>query len=272
MTHPLPPQLLTPIFLDYIGIIICIKGRLDICVDGRHHTVSESETLFLSENIQFQITFASDDIEYSILLYRIEPIRPLFGTTVMMMRILSTLDPRPIYILPSENEEKLESYISLLAPVAICDGDHFADNERNILLMGLTYHLCSIFSSKLILSDGLAGHNMDIFTRLVELISANFSKQRGVSFYADKLCLTPKYLSSLVKRTCGYTVQELVFKAITRRAIFLLTATDRPVQEISSEMSFPNASAFGTFFKKQTGVSPKQYRERQIKGEDNKMG
>ena len=82
-----------------------------------------------------------------------------------------------------------------------------------------------------------------------------------MAFYADKLCLSPKYLSSLVKHICGYTVQELVFKAITRRAIFLLTATGRPIQDIAVEMGFPNVSAFGTFFKKQTGLSPKRYRE-----------
>ena len=98
----IPPQLLSPIFLDYLGIVICIQGHLEICVDGRHYRVVMGETLFLSEDIQFQITSVSADIRYSILLYRIEPIRHLLGNTVMTMRILSALNPKPVHILPSE--------------------------------------------------------------------------------------------------------------------------------------------------------------------------
>ncbi|MDY4431741.1 MAG: hypothetical protein SPE38_01455, partial [Prevotella sp.] len=56
---PIPPQLLSPIFLDYLGIVICIQGHLEICVDGRHYRVVMGETLFLSEDIQFQITSVS---------------------------------------------------------------------------------------------------------------------------------------------------------------------------------------------------------------------
>ena len=85
-------------------------------------------------------------------------------------------------------------------------------------------------------------------------------KERGVGFYADKLCLSPKYLSALAKNICGYTVQELVSKAIIRKSISLLKNTQKDILEISNELNFPNASYFGTFFKKQMGMSPQQYR------------
>ena len=86
-------------------------------------------------------------------------------------------------------------------------------------------------------------------------------QERGVEFYADKLCLSPKYLSAVSKSICGYTVQELVFKAIIRKSISLLKNTQKDIQEISNAFGFPNASYFGTFFTKQVGVSPQQYRK-----------
>ena len=86
-------------------------------------------------------------------------------------------------------------------------------------------------------------------------------QERGVEFYADKLCLSPKYLSAVSKSICGYTVQELVFKAIVRKSISLLKNTQQDIQEISNAFGFPNASYFGTFFKKQVGMSPQQYRK-----------
>ena len=90
-------------------------------------------------------------------------------------------------------------------------------------------------------------------------------QERDVAFYADKLCLSPKHLSALSKSICGYTVQQLVFRAIIRKSISLLKNTQKSIQEISDDFNFPNASYFGTFFKKQTGVSPQQYRETVMK-------
>ena len=96
--------------------------------------------------------------------------------------------------------------------------------------------------------------------RLLQYIDQYYTQERGVEFYADKLCLSPKYLSALCKSICGYTVQELVFKAILRKSISLLKSTQRSIQEIADELNFPNASYFGTFFRKQTGMSPQRYR------------
>ena len=54
--------------------------------------------------------------------------------------------------------------------------------------------------------------------------------------------------------------QQLIFKAIIRRSIYLMKNTNMTIQQIACEFSFPNASSFGTFFKKHTGLSPKNYR------------
>ena len=97
--------------------------------------------------------------------------------------------------------------------------------------------------------------------KLIQLIEKYYTEQRGVEFYADKLCLSPKYLSALSKSISGFTVQELIFKSIIRKSISLLKNTQKNIQEISNYFNFPNASYFGTFFKKQTGMSPQQYRK-----------
>lgn len=90
---------------------------------------------------------------------------------------------------------------------------------------------------------------IETFEMLVKLIEENFMRERTVAFYADQLCLTPKYLSVIVKSVCGKTVQQLIFKAIIRRSIYLMKNTNMTIQQIASDLSFPNASSFGTFFK-----------------------
>lgn len=99
--------------------------------------------------------------------------------------------------------------------------------------------------------------------QLIQLIDQYYTKERGVKFYADQLCLSPKYLTMLVKSVSGSSVQQLVFKAITKKAISLITTTDKSIKEIADSLNFPNASAFGTFFKKQVGMSPVNYRQKE---------
>ena len=255
-----PKSLLSSYLVDYIGIIVCIDGFFSFEVNEEQGVVKAGETLFLTENVRLQIKVASDNLKYYLLFYRIAPIRDILGNTVMMMRLYSTLNPRPFSILATGEEYAIADYVQLLPCSSYGESTMFDGHERKLLMLSLTYRLCSIFNRKVVQGGEASGHKIDIFVRLITLISEHYQKERSVSFYADRLCLSPKYLSSMVKGICGYTVQDLVFKAIIRRAIFLMTSTSKTILEISDELHFPNASAFGTFFKKQTGLSPKHYR------------
>ena len=255
-----PQSLMSSYLVDYIGLVVCTRGSYSFKVNEENMEARAGETLFLTENVHFQIESVSADLEYSLLFYRITPIRDILGNTVMMMRLYATLNPRPFIVLATGEEYALADYTQLLPSASYTESTMFDGHERKLLMLSLTYRLCSIFNRKVVQGGEASGHKIDIFVKLITLISDHYPKERSVSFYADRLCLSPKYLSSMVKGICGYTVQDLVFKAIIRRAIFLMTSTSKTIQEISDELNFPNASAVGTFFKKHTGLSPKNYR------------
>ena len=255
-----PQSLMSSYLVDYIGLVVCTRGSYSFKVNEENMEARAGETLFLTENVHFQIESVSADLEYSLLFYRITPIRAILGNTAMMMRLHATLNPRPFIVLATGEEYALADYTQLLPSASYTESTMFDGHERKLLMLSLTYRLCSIFNRKVVQGGEASGHKIDIFVKLITLISDHYPKERSVSFYADRLCLSPKYLSSMVKDICGYTVQDLVFKAIIRRTIFLMTSTSKTIQEISDELNFPNASAFGTFFKKHTGLSPKNYR------------
>lgn len=195
-----------------------------------------------------------------ILFYRVDPIRELLGSSVVAMHLYATLTPEPCYVWSTGEEEDIARYISLISRYRRTTSNPFDGHERKLLLLALTYKLCSIYSRRLMEDNQAAGHKIDTFIQLIRLVERYYKQERGVAFYADKLCLSPKYLSALSKSVCGYTVQELVFRAIIRRSMLLLKNSNMTIQEISNEFHFPNASAFGTFFKKETGLSPLHYR------------
>ncbi len=255
-----PKILCKPFLMNYVGLIVCEKGYFCFDVDKKKFTARAGETVFLSEGNNFSIGELSDDLRVSILFYHIDPIREILGSSIVAMYLYTTLTPEPCYVWTSGEESDLARYIALLGRHRKSAQNPFDNHECKLLLLALTYRLCSIYSRRIIEEKNVAGHKIDTFIKLIRLIEKYYMQERGVAFYADKLCLSPKYLSALSKSVCGYTVQELVFRAIIRKSIFWLKNTNKSVQEISDDLNFPNASFFGTFFKKQTGLAPSYYR------------
>ena len=256
-----PRQLMQPFYLDYVGVVVCHQGMFHFRADGASFVVSAGETVFLSKGVMFQVTDTTQELRYTLLFYRTEQIVDMLGNTVVTMRLYSTIYPSACYVMHTGYEEMLSDYAQMLSRIeGKGDTDIYSSHEHKLLLMAVTYRLCSIFSNTLKSPTKEMDRKIEIFEELVHLIEEHYTRERSVAFYADKLCLTPKYLTVLVKSLCGKTVQQLIFRAIIRRSIFLMKNTNKTIQQIAYELSFPNASAFGTFFKKHTGLSPKHYR------------
>ena len=240
--------------------IVCTSGRFTFRCEGVEYAVHGDETLFLSHGVRFSVTSQSDDCSVVVIFYRADSIRNILGSTVVGMKFVEYINPRPCWVMHTGHENELTYYSQLLAAHTPSE-NIFAANERQLLLLSLTYRVCSIFRE--LSSDGSnqSSRKLETYMQLMQLIDTHYMHERGVRFYADRLCLSPKYLTQLVKSVSGSTVQQLVFKAITKKAVYLITSTDKSIKEISDYLNFPNASAFGTFFKKQVGVSPINYRE-----------
>ncbi len=100
-----------------------------------------------------------------------------------------------------------------------------------------------------------------LLEKFLDYVQTNYKKQRGMEFYADKLCLTPKYLSKVIKETSGKSANDWIDDHMVLEAKALLKSTHMTIQQISDELNFPSQSFFGKYFKRHAGVSPKVYRK-----------
>lgn len=106
-----------------------------------------------------------------------------------------------------------------------------------------------------------ATHNIkadNLTDRFFRLLATNYKSQRTVRFYADRLHLTPKYLSTAIKRVTGRPILDWIHEAVLIDAKMLLRTTDLTVQQIAEMLNFSSPSAFVQFIKKHTGCTPKQ--------------
>ena len=100
----------------------------------------------------------------------------------------------------------------------------------------------------------------EYFKQFTHLLGEHFREERSVGFYARQLCITPKYLTTLIKRISGQSVSEWIDNYVILEAKTLLKYSTMSIQEIAYYLNFPNQSFFGSYFKRNTGMSPSQYK------------
>ena len=237
----------------------CTRGTIRVTINLDEHTARANDFITLLPNTFIQIHEVSEDAEVCFVAFSSR-----FLESINFIRTISnlivTIIENPVVPLSGNAAAIYKDFFSLLvradnAPDSIL----FTDSLKPVLDL-LIQGVVNMYRRFNTWKEPVLSRDKEIAREFVQLVWQYYTKERGVDFYADKLCLSPKYLSALSKSICGYTVQELVFKSIIRKSISLLKNTQKNVQEISDFFNFPNASYFGTFFKKQTGMSPQQYR------------
>ena len=129
------------------------------------------------------------------------------------------------------------------------------------LLAGLLYNIEYIAKNKGQSESSPLTHQNDIFQRFISLVNTYSKTERNVSFYADKLCLTPRYLNTVIRQASQQTVMDWINQSIILEAKVLLKHSNRLVYQISDELNFPNPSFFSKFFKRMTGMTPQEYQK-----------
>ncbi|MDR2037658.1 MAG: AraC family transcriptional regulator [Bacteroidales bacterium] len=107
-------------------------------------------------------------------------------------------------------------------------------------------------------------HDNDLlFFKFIQLLQDSNNERKTVAFYADKLCLTPDYFAKIIKNYTGRNVTDWINEALLRQAKLYLRDPGMTIQQTADMLNFSDQSAFGNFFKKQTGMSPAQYQKKQ---------
>ena len=99
-----------------------------------------------------------------------------------------------------------------------------------------------------------------IFDRFIYLVNQNAAREHQLGFYADKMCLTERYLGTVIRQTSGTTAKGWIDRAIITRVKVELRHTSKSVAQISEEMNFPNPSFFSKYFRRLTGMTPMDYK------------
>lgn len=113
--------------------------------------------------------------------------------------------------------------------------------------------------------------SQQIFSQFKMLVSKHCERERNIPFYASQLRVSPHHLSSVISKASGHSVMYWINSAVILRARVLLKTSDLMTYEIADRLNFPNAPAFNSFFKRETGLTPKKYRETNLSSSRNEL-
>lgn len=163
----------------------------------------------------------------------------------------------------SLNEGGLDAFMSCYRQVSsiLKQEDHPYKAEIIRHLFSAYYYGLGYYVHNARRQTSLMTGQQELCDRFIALASEHFKDHRDIGFYADKLCITNKYLSALLKQETGMTALEWIEKYVVLYAKGCLSSTSMTIQEISDELDFPSQSVFGKYFKRVEGMSPKAYRQ-----------
>ena len=255
-----------PLRFDGYLCIFCLRGRFSLDINLRCFDIQPDSLLICTPGNILKIHGIDESaladshlILVSVSRNFMSGIRIDFNSVFQeSLRILDN----PCVSLTQEQIEIARTYLNLARRVLQSP----VRNKREVisgLLSSLTYLSAEIWSQALAEASRNAPASArvkQIFDRFINLVTEYHTTERGMAFYADKLCLTPKYLSKLVKNASGRSAPEWIDAFVILEAKNMLKYSDITIKEIVYRLHFPNQSVFYKFFKAHTGMTPSAYR------------
>jgi len=251
-----------PKLVDAAGLCICLHGDADIALDGRSYHIKKGDICVVLPNTILQIVRKSNNFMGYTLAGTSEFIHNI--NVPSSTSIFIYIKENPCISLTPTEQEMLLNLCNILKEKDQRKEHLFRYQISELLLFTLCYELIDIYQKGKPLERQNYSRKNTLFVKFQHLLASNYNMYRDVEFYAGKLCITSRYLSSICKEISGLTASECIKRIVIINARLLLTSSKDTIQQIADKLNFPNASFFTQYFKKNTGMTPKEFRDQQI--------
>lgn len=248
-----------PTRLKATTVLICLTGGIDCSINLRNFHISQNHMLVNFAGDIIQIHNAQDITGYAIIISEDYLQQLQLDFKLRIQSYISLRENGPVCV-PFEEIVALKPYYSLLKK-NMEEGNAEVLKGLALALSHTIIALMRNYKTTDPVSEGKdASRAQQIFDKFMNLLVEHHNRERTLKFYADKMFLSPKYVSGMIKNYSGKNALDWINDFVMVEAKMMLRYTDKTVQEIAYSLNFPTQSAFGKYFKQQVGRSPRQYR------------
>lgn len=251
-----------PVQLDSIVLIVaCIKGRLQVDINSKTYTIQKDEILFCNPNYILSNYMISPDFECKILGLTNDIIQQVLYPNRDIWNKIFYLNQNPILRLNEEEISIFEKYYDLAKTKFDKTKHRYYKESMTALIQAITYDALALLDDVVSTDTHIMYQGELLFKKFIILLSEDKETNREVGYYAKRLCVTPKYLSTVCKKQSGKTASKWIQEKTVNKIRHLLKNSEKSIKEISDELNFPNISFFGKYVKEHLGMSPTNFRK-----------
>lgn len=250
-----------PFKIQFAMVSLCVEGSMRLRLNLNEYELRRNTMMIVAPGSIGQCLELSPDCRLAIIaLANDGAITEKNRDGALVVR--KFLSKSPILELSDEQmAELLSIYHAMRAKIQQPDFIY----KREVLdgyMQVFYYCMCQAMTPYVEQQDAVRGtRKKEIFDRFIEVLRENYTSQRAIGFYADRLCMTPKYLSQVVHSVSGRHAGDWIRDYVILEAKALLKSGRYSVQQVSDMLNFANQSFFGAYFKRSVGCSPSAYRD-----------
>ena len=249
-----------PIQAQMPMIMLCIEGEMHIRVALKEYVLCPHNFCIIVAGVIFEVLSISKDFKGLVIATR-SNFMPVTENSMQVMSFYKSL--RNVHCF-SLGEKELQEFLKVYRAIRVILKEESHPFKISILqsyVQILYYRIAPmVIQESELQAKSPRTRQEEVFERFISEVEAHYKEERSVKYYADHLCLTPKYLSSVIYSVSQRLAGEWIDNYVILEAKTLLKSGKLTIQQISEHLNFSNQSFFGKFFKRYTGVSPKEYK------------
>lgn len=238
--------------VDVTTLILLDKGESRAIVEGKEYHLKAPCLAIVMPNQTYCLLEASEELKLRAII-----MSNRFTANLMSSSLNRMVQKNPILEISSDIISFNTYYKVLLHTVKSPIKSYRFETAQHLTMSMLYFYI-----RKLVKIENDKKRKEVIFDNFCEELRKYFSINRTIPFYSGRLGVSPKYLNDIVKEKTQITANDYIDKVTVTECKALLSSTEMSIQRISMLMNFSSYSGFGKFFKRMTGMSPTEYRER----------
>ncbi|SEA11980.1 AraC-type DNA-binding protein [Xylanibacter ruminicola] len=254
---PMPSE---PRKMNFILIGLCTKGQISYRMDTEELVVHAGEMLVASERHVIDGYQPSADMEGLCIMMSVDFFHEIIKSVHDVSSLFVFARMQPVMKLEADEIATFTEYFQFIKQKISDNHNHFRKDLIRTLMLAMFYDVGNVIYRVKNFDESLL-RSEKVFTRFLKMVEENCKRERRVSWYAQQLNITPKYLSTAVKRISGRTAVEWIESYVTMELRVLLKNSTKSIKEITEELNFPNQSFLGKYFKEHVGMTPSAYRK-----------
>jgi len=247
-----------PFKVDVSTSIICIKGTTEGSINLVPYKTSGPYLITILSGQIIEYKSISEDFSGLFIVMSSKFTENLMPYAAERLPLSFSVRDKPVIPLDEEALEVMMTYFEMIKRVIQVKNHPYRIETVRHLTLAFFYGAGALLHQ--IDDNRKQTHYEKLFEKFLNLVQTHYKEQRGLEFYAGKLCITPKHLTKVIKSVSNKSPNEWIDEHVTLETKALLKSTNMTVQQISDELNFPSQSFFGKYFKRVTGMSPRDYK------------